>query len=39
MTTTTTLDQRVFEAAIGALELYGIHLGSRLGLYLSLIHI
>jgi 2-polyprenyl-3-methyl-5-hydroxy-6-metoxy-1,4-benzoquinol methylase len=32
MTTTTTLDQRVFEAAIGALELYGIHLGSRLGL-------
>jgi 2-polyprenyl-3-methyl-5-hydroxy-6-metoxy-1,4-benzoquinol methylase len=33
MTSTTTLDQRVLDAAIGALELFGIHLGTRLGLY------
>ena len=33
MTSTTTLDQRVLDAAIGALELFGIHLGSQLGLY------
>ncbi len=32
-TTTTTLDQRVVEAATGALELFGIYLGDRLGLY------
>jgi 2-polyprenyl-3-methyl-5-hydroxy-6-metoxy-1,4-benzoquinol methylase len=37
MTMTTTLDQRVFEAAVGALELFGIHLGSRLGLYDALL--
>lgn len=36
-TTTTTLDQRVLDAAIGALELFGIHLGSRLGLYDALL--
>ncbi|HEX2048025.1 MAG TPA: class I SAM-dependent methyltransferase [Acidimicrobiales bacterium] len=36
-TTTTTLDQRVLEAAIGALELFGIHLGNRLGLYDALL--
>ena len=35
--TTTTLDQRVLDAAIGALELFGIHLGSRLGLYDALL--
>lgn len=29
----TTLDQRLLDAAIGALELFGVHLGSRLGLY------
>jgi hypothetical protein len=38
MTTTTkappaTLDQRVLDATIGALELFGIYLGTRLGLY------
>ena len=37
MTTTTTLEQRVLDAAIGALELFGIHLGSRLGLYDALL--
>jgi 2-polyprenyl-3-methyl-5-hydroxy-6-metoxy-1,4-benzoquinol methylase len=31
--TATTLDQRVLDAAIGALELFGIYLGDRLGLY------
>src|SRR5688500_9862129 len=36
-TTTTTLDQRVLDAAIGALELFGIHLGNRLGLYDALL--
>jgi 2-polyprenyl-3-methyl-5-hydroxy-6-metoxy-1,4-benzoquinol methylase len=36
-TTETTLDQRVFEAAVGALELFGIHLGNRLGLYGALL--
>lgn len=36
-TTSTTLDQRVLDAAIGALELFGIHLGSRLGLYDALL--
>ncbi len=34
--TTTTLDERVLEAATGALELFGIYLGSRLGLYEAL---
>ncbi|MGH4007997.1 MAG: class I SAM-dependent methyltransferase [Pseudonocardiaceae bacterium] len=29
----TTLDQRVLDATTGALELFGIYLGSRLGLY------
>lgn len=37
MTTTdlsaTTLDQRLFDAAIGTLEIFGIYLGGRLGLY------
>ena len=37
MTRTTTLDQRVLDATIGALELFGIHLGSRLGLYDALL--
>jgi 2-polyprenyl-3-methyl-5-hydroxy-6-metoxy-1,4-benzoquinol methylase len=37
MTSTTTLDQRVLDATIGALELFGIHLGSRLGLYDALL--
>lgn len=32
----TPLDQRVLDAAIGALELFGIYLGSRLGLYAAL---
>ena len=32
-TTTTTLDERVLDATIGALELFGIYLGDRLGLY------
>ena len=31
--TTTSLDQRVLDATIGALELFGIYLGDRLGLY------
>jgi 2-polyprenyl-3-methyl-5-hydroxy-6-metoxy-1,4-benzoquinol methylase len=35
--TETTLDQRVFDAAVGALELFGIHLGNRLGLYDALL--
>ena len=35
--TGTTLDQRMVDAAIGALELFGIHLGSRLGLYDALL--
>ena len=35
--TTTPLDQRVLDAAIGALELFGIHLGHRLGLYDALL--
>ncbi len=35
--TMTTLDQRVLDAAIGALELFGIHLGNRLGLYDALL--
>ena len=30
---TTSLDQRVLDAAIGTLELFGIYLGDRLGLY------
>ena len=29
----TTLDERVVNATVGALELYGIYLGDRLGLY------
>jgi 2-polyprenyl-3-methyl-5-hydroxy-6-metoxy-1,4-benzoquinol methylase len=32
----TPLDQRVLEATIGALELFGVYLGSRLGLYAAL---
>jgi 2-polyprenyl-3-methyl-5-hydroxy-6-metoxy-1,4-benzoquinol methylase len=35
-TTTTTLDQRVLDATTGALELFGIYLGTRLGLYATL---
>jgi 2-polyprenyl-3-methyl-5-hydroxy-6-metoxy-1,4-benzoquinol methylase len=35
-TTTATLDQRVLEATTGALELFGIYLGTRLGLYATL---
>ena len=35
-TPTTTLDERVLEAATGALELFGIYLGDRLGLYEAL---
>jgi SAM-dependent methyltransferase len=31
--TTTTLDERILEATTGALELFGIYLGDRLGLY------
>ncbi len=31
-----TLEQRLFDAAIGALELFGVYLGDRLGLYQSL---
>ena len=31
------LDQRVLDATIGALELFGIHLGNRLGLYEALL--
>lgn len=30
------LEQRVFEASVGALELFGIYLGDRLGLYAAL---
>lgn len=36
MSTTTTeasLDERLFQAAIGALELFGVYIGDRLGLY------
>lgn len=33
---TTTLDTRVFQAAVGALELFGVYLGDRLGLYAAL---
>jgi 2-polyprenyl-3-methyl-5-hydroxy-6-metoxy-1,4-benzoquinol methylase len=36
MGTTNTLDQRVLEATIGTLELFGIYLGERLGLYEAL---
>jgi 2-polyprenyl-3-methyl-5-hydroxy-6-metoxy-1,4-benzoquinol methylase len=36
-TTTTTLDQRLVDAATGALELFGVHLGTRLGLYDALL--
>ena len=35
-TTTPALDQRVLDATTGALELFGIYLGSRLGLYAAL---
>jgi 2-polyprenyl-3-methyl-5-hydroxy-6-metoxy-1,4-benzoquinol methylase len=31
--TATTLDERLFQASIGALELFGVYLGDRLGLY------
>ena len=34
--TTATLDQRVLDATTGALELFGIYLGTRLGLYATL---
>jgi 2-polyprenyl-3-methyl-5-hydroxy-6-metoxy-1,4-benzoquinol methylase len=34
--TTTSLDQRVLDATTGALELFGIYLGDRLGLYHAL---
>jgi hypothetical protein len=36
--TTATLEQRVLDAGIGALELFGIYLGARLGLYETLRH-
>jgi len=36
MTTTPALDQRVLDATVGALELCGIYLGTRLNLYASL---
>jgi 2-polyprenyl-3-methyl-5-hydroxy-6-metoxy-1,4-benzoquinol methylase len=36
ITTTPTLEERVLESAIGALELFGIYLGDRLGLYQAL---
>lgn len=29
----TTLDDRLFEATVGTLELFGVYLGTRLGLY------
>jgi 2-polyprenyl-3-methyl-5-hydroxy-6-metoxy-1,4-benzoquinol methylase len=32
----TSLDQRVLQSAIGALELFGVYLGDRLGLYAAL---
>jgi 2-polyprenyl-3-methyl-5-hydroxy-6-metoxy-1,4-benzoquinol methylase len=32
----TPLDERVFQATLGALELYGIYIGDRLGLYRAL---
>ena len=35
-TTTATLEQRVLDATTGALELFGIYLGTRLGLYAAL---
>jgi 2-polyprenyl-3-methyl-5-hydroxy-6-metoxy-1,4-benzoquinol methylase len=35
-TTATTLDERLVEAATGALELFGVFLGDRLGLYEAL---
>jgi 2-polyprenyl-3-methyl-5-hydroxy-6-metoxy-1,4-benzoquinol methylase len=35
-TTTPTLDQRVLDATTGTLELFGIYLGHRLGLYAAL---
>jgi 2-polyprenyl-3-methyl-5-hydroxy-6-metoxy-1,4-benzoquinol methylase len=31
-----TVDERLVEAAVGALELFGVHLGTRLGLYRAL---
>ena len=36
-TTTPTLDERVLQATVGALELFGIYLGDRLGLYRALL--
>jgi hypothetical protein len=30
------LDERLFAATVGTLELYGVHLGDRLGLYAAL---
>ena len=33
---TTSLDQRVLQASIGALETFGLYLGDRLGLYAAL---
>ncbi|MDQ3610093.1 MAG: methyltransferase domain-containing protein [Actinomycetota bacterium] len=32
----TSLDERLFEATVGTLELFGVYLGSRLGLYRTL---
>ena len=34
--TETTLDERVFNAGVGALELFGVYVGDRLGLYETL---
>jgi SAM-dependent methyltransferase len=36
MTASSDLTQRLFDATVGALELYGVHLGSTLGLYTAL---
>ena len=32
-TQTTTLDERILNACIEAMELFGVHLGTKLGLY------
>jgi 2-polyprenyl-3-methyl-5-hydroxy-6-metoxy-1,4-benzoquinol methylase len=37
MSTSTPLDQRLLDAAIASLELFGVHLGTRLGLYDALL--
>lgn len=36
MTTTHTLDERLVDATTGTLELFGVYLGTRLGLYRAL---